>query len=88
MTVTVTYYCQGCERQIALDTNGPGHVCPAAPAFAPGASGAGALPPPSFPITISPSPDAWVDQLSDAALDRLAARIEQRRRRRQRVAGG
>lgn len=69
-----------CGEQLP-PTSGPSHVCKRVvlpmSGYAPGASGAGAYPQ-SYSMSVSTDPDAWVDQLSDAALDRLAERLAPR----------
>jgi hypothetical protein len=88
-----TYICQTCGHVVSLDPSGPAHTCVrlTQPLAAPFSSGPGMPPPTSFPIRIttgSDMPDAWIDQLSDDSLDRLAARVEQRMRQRQHARGG
>lgn len=60
--------------------SGPSHVCTrfvSASGVASVASGAGAYPQ-TYSMNISTDPAAWVDQLSDDALDRLAERLAAR----------
>lgn len=88
-----TYICQTCGHVVSLDASGPAHTCVrlTQPLAAPFSSGPGMPPPASFPVRIttgSDLPDAWIDQLSDGALDRLAARVERKLRERQAARGG
>jgi len=88
-----TYICQSCRHLVSLDPAGPAHTCVrlTQPLAAPFSSGPGMPPPTSFPVTITTGqtiPYAWIDQLSDDALDRLAARVEHRLRQRELARGG
>lgn len=71
-----------CGEQLP-PTSGPAHVCTRpvllsnVSMVAPGASGAGAYPQ-TYSMNISTDPNAWIDQLSDDALDRLAERLAAR----------
>ncbi len=70
-----------CEEPLG-HTSGPSHVCKRFVMLSSGvAPGAGAYPVlagQTYTMNITTDPNAWIDQLSDAALDRLVERLAPR----------